>query len=189
MKETPTADDVLVTTPPPTELKTTAPLTVAIAVSPGAVDGAIRMVVGAGTVDARIKDETASETVAATVATVLGVVTEAAVVVPLVCLFAIYTSLLARTGFVECTCSIAALSLLKTPSRNLGDRLCSTECRTLLSIESMMDDSLPQSTNESSLWCGAANTETAMNANNVSNRCSPSMLMVKRLLNQDTTKV
>ena len=120
VNETPTADEVLVTTPPPSVLKTTPPGTVETATSPGFVEGATSIVVGLGTVEAVIWDATASDTVAATGSTLVelgatapppaAVVPAASVVVPFVCRFAIYTSLLAITGFVECTCSIAARS-------------------------------------------------------------------------------
>lgn len=160
VNDTPTADDVFVTTPPPCVLNTTPPGTVETATSPGAVEGAISTVVGAGTVDAVSCDETASDTTGATLVDVCAAaaVEPASVVVLLPCRFAMYTNLLAITGLVECMCSTAARSLLNTPSLKFGDRLCSTECNTPLSILSSSSESLSQFTIESSLWCGAAET-------------------------------
>lgn len=84
VNDTPTAEEVLVTTPPPpTVLKTTPPGTVLTATSFEAVDGASRIVVGTGTVEATMSDERASDIVGATAATVVADVARAAVVVPL----------------------------------------------------------------------------------------------------------
>jgi len=72
-------------------------------------------------------------------------VTEALVVELLSCLFfAKCTSLLAMMGLSEWTCSIAARSLLKTPSWNLGDSECSTECSVAGSTESSNDENASQ---------------------------------------------
>jgi len=72
-------------------------------------------------------------------------VTEALVVELLACLFfAKCTSLLAMIGLSEWTCSIAARSLLKTPSWNVGDSECSTECSAAGSTESSSDENASQ---------------------------------------------
>lgn len=76
-------------------------------------------------------------------------VTEAEVVVLLVCLLcAKCTSLLAMIGFSEWTCSMAARSLLKTPSWNFGDSACRTECRADGSTASSNDENASQLINE-----------------------------------------
>lgn len=83
VNDTPIAEEVLVTTPPPpTVLKTTPPGTVLIATSFEAVDGASRIVVGTGTVEATISEERTADIVGATAATLVDVA-RAAVVVPL----------------------------------------------------------------------------------------------------------
>lgn len=84
VNDTPTADEVFVTTPPPPSvLKTTPPGTVLTATSFEAVDGASLIVVGTGTVEATMSDERTSEIVAATGAMLVVVGARAAVVVPL----------------------------------------------------------------------------------------------------------
>lgn len=120
------ADDVRVTRPPPNVLKTTAPSLVPTGVADGGAVGASVTVVAAGTVEARIAEDRMDDTLAAreldSDATLLlsagvEVIVDEVVVALLSCLFfARCTSLLAMIGFSEWTCSIAARSLLKTPS-------------------------------------------------------------------------
>lgn len=64
-KLTPTADDVSVTRPPPTVLKTTAPSVVATAVAEAGAAGATVTVVAPGTVEARMAEERMEDTLAA----------------------------------------------------------------------------------------------------------------------------
>lgn len=110
VKLTPTAEEVRVTTPPPSVLNTTAPSVVAMAVAEGGVVGGTVTVVAAGTVDAKMAEDRMEDTLAAreldSDSTLLcaGVdaVDEAVVVELLSCLFlARCTSLLAITGFSE----------------------------------------------------------------------------------------
>lgn len=138
MNETSTAEDVRVTNPPPYVLKTTAPSVVATGVASGGVVGGTVTVVAPGTVEARMAEERMDETTAAReldscwalLCAGVEAVEEEVVVALLSCLFrARCTSLLAMTGFSEWTCSMAARSLLNTPSWNLGDKACRTECR------------------------------------------------------------
>lgn len=139
VKRTLTAEEVSVTTPPPTVLYTTAPDPVEIGVADSGLVGATSTEVGDGRVVAVISEDSAEEMAELTdAATELdcsaeldssGVVAEEVVVVTVLfdpCLLAICTSLLAITGFSECTCSIAVRSLLKMPSLNLGDNACNT---------------------------------------------------------------
>lgn len=131
MKCTLNADDVRVTKPPPNVLNTTAPLLVSTGVAEGGVVGGTVTVVAAGTVDAKIAEERMEETLAAReldsdsalLCAGVDAVEEVVVVVELLaCLFfAKCTSLLAMIGLSEWTCSMAARSLLKTPSWNLGE--------------------------------------------------------------------
>ena len=157
MKRTPTAEDVKVTNPPPNVLKTTAPSVVSTAVAEAGAAGATVTVVAAGTVEAKMAEERMEETLAALeldAASALlwaGVeaVDEVVVVELLSCLFfARCTSLLAMTGFSEWTCSIAARSLLNTPSWNLGDSECKTECRAAGSTVSSRTWKASQLTND-----------------------------------------
>jgi hypothetical protein len=64
-KLTPMAEDVNVTRPPPTVLKTTAPSVVAIAVADAGAAGGTVTVVAPGTVEARMADESMEDTLAA----------------------------------------------------------------------------------------------------------------------------
>ena len=68
------------------------------------------------------------------------------VVVVLLCLLANRTSSLATAGFSECTCSIAVLSLLKTPSLNFGLRELRTARRAASLVSSSSAWNLGQST-------------------------------------------
>ena len=103
VNRTVTAEEVLVIKPPPTVLNTTAPEMVDTGVSPAPVEGAICTTVGDGLVAAVIKLATAFDIVGATEAIDADVVETGPedVVVPFICLFAIYTNLLANTGVTE----------------------------------------------------------------------------------------
>lgn len=153
------AEDVNVTRPPPKVLNTTAPSVVSTAVADGGAVGGTVTVVAPGTVDAKMAEERMEDTLAAReldsdaallCAGVEGV--EVAEVVELLaCLFfARWTSLLAMMGLSEWTCSMAARSLLKTPSWNLGDNECRTECSAAGSTESSNEEKASQSCSDRS---------------------------------------
>jgi len=103
------ADDVRVTRPPPSVLKTTAPSVVATGTADGGAVGGTVTVVAAGTVEAKMAEERMEDTLAAreldSDATLLSAELEAVVDVVvelLACLFfARWTSLLAMIGFSE----------------------------------------------------------------------------------------
>ena len=187
MKCTFNADDVRVTRPPPTVLKTTAPSVVATGVADGGALGGTVTVVAAGTVDAKMADERMEDTLAAreldSDATLLSAGVDAVVEVVvelLACLFlARWTSLLAIIGFSEWTCSMAARSLLNTPSWNFGDSECRTEWSAAGSMASSSDEKASQLYNEDPSAGGFAGELMAPSSRVLKTRAlrRPSMLL------------